>query len=202
MARLKTVMRGDKLQQHDSPASFGEQEEPVISNQVKSVRRQKGLSRGEVADAVGLNPRTLGYIEYQRRSADTPLSTVYKLADYLGAEPHDLFYRAERPPQPTSPYEPEPPETVQEYAGGRRQARILVTILDRGPLEKRKIEESTKVSAQELGEYLADLLSAGLLQTTENELALFRKEEKPLFGLTPSARDGLAQRFRKEHKEG
>lgn len=181
-----------------APGSLHKEEQPIIRNRVKAMRRQRGLSRREMADAVGMNPRTLGYIEHQEIAENITLSTVYKLADYLGAKPYELFYRCDGQLEPISLYEPEPPNAVQEYAGGRKPARILVTLLDRGPLQKRKIGESTKVQPQELEEYLGDLCSTGLLQTTENDLALLRKDEKVLFCLTMQSRTNLAKAFRED----
>ncbi len=53
----------------------------MIYNRVKLLRTEKGLSRKELADAVGVNFQTIGYLE--RGDYNASLELAFKLADYF-----------------------------------------------------------------------------------------------------------------------
>lgn len=177
-------------QEHVLPAH---PEKPSIRNQVRVLHRQYGIFRRELADAVGLNHRTVGHIELQHY--EPSLGLAYVIADYFGLEPYEVFYRSHEGSETTPRYEPEPPETVQELAGGRMRARILVTLLAHGPSEKKVLQRRTRLELAELEEYLQEFKSAGFVQTEENQVAIFRKDENVLFCLTARSRSGLAKAF-------
>jgi len=53
----------------------------MIHNRVKLLRTEKGLSRRELADAVGVNFQTIGYLE--RGDYNASLELAFKLAEYF-----------------------------------------------------------------------------------------------------------------------
>lgn len=53
----------------------------MIYNRVKLLRTSKGLSRKALADAVGVNFQTIGYLE--RGDYNASLELAFKLADYF-----------------------------------------------------------------------------------------------------------------------
>jgi putative transcriptional regulator len=63
-------------------------EEPVFSR-IESLRLERGLSRQELADAVGVHYQTVGYLE--RGDYSPSLSLALRLAETLEAPVDDIF---------------------------------------------------------------------------------------------------------------
>jgi len=61
----------------------------MIYNRVKLLRTEKGLSRQQLADAVGVNFQTIGYLE--RGDYNASLELAFKLADYFGLPMEMVF---------------------------------------------------------------------------------------------------------------
>ncbi len=61
----------------------------MIYNRVKLLRVEKGLSRKDLADAVGVNFQTIGYLE--RGDYNASLELAFKLADYFGLRVDQIF---------------------------------------------------------------------------------------------------------------
>ena len=61
----------------------------MIYNRVKILRTEKGLSRQQLADAVGVNFQTIGYLE--RGDYNASLELAFKLADYFGLPMEMVF---------------------------------------------------------------------------------------------------------------
>ena len=53
----------------------------MIYNRVKLLRTEKGLTRKELADAVGVNFQTIGYLE--RGDYNASLELAFKLAEFF-----------------------------------------------------------------------------------------------------------------------
>ena len=51
-------------------------------NRLKLLRTERSISRKELAEAVGVHPQTIGYIE--RRQYNLSLALAFRLADYFG----------------------------------------------------------------------------------------------------------------------
>jgi DNA-binding XRE family transcriptional regulator len=51
-------------------------------NRIKLLRTERSISRKELAEAVGVHPQTIGYIE--RRQYNLSLALAFRLADYFG----------------------------------------------------------------------------------------------------------------------
>ncbi len=51
-------------------------------NRIKLLRTERSVSRKELAEAVGVHPQTIGYIE--RRQYNLSLALAFRLADYFG----------------------------------------------------------------------------------------------------------------------
>jgi DNA-binding XRE family transcriptional regulator len=63
-------------------------EDPVF-NRVEELRLQLGLSRQQLADAVGVHYQTIGYLE--RGEYSPSLLLALKIASVLGAEVGEIF---------------------------------------------------------------------------------------------------------------
>ena len=61
----------------------------MIYNRVKLLRTETGLSRKELADAVGVNFQTIGYLE--RGDYNASLELAFKLADHFGVRVDQVF---------------------------------------------------------------------------------------------------------------
>ena len=51
-------------------------------NRLKLLRTERSMSRKDLAEAVGVHPQTIGYIE--RRQYNLSLALAFRLADYFG----------------------------------------------------------------------------------------------------------------------
>lgn len=60
-----------------------------IFNRLRVLRTERGLSRQEVADAVGVNHQTIGYLE--REDYNPSLALAFKLADFYDLPVDVLF---------------------------------------------------------------------------------------------------------------
>ena len=65
------------------------QPEAPIFNRIEELRTQKGLSRQQLADAVGVHYQTVGYLE--RSEYNPSLSLALKIADELNAAVGEIF---------------------------------------------------------------------------------------------------------------
>lgn len=63
-------------------------EEPIF-NRIEELRAAKGLSRQQLADAVGVHYQTVGYLE--RGEYNPSLTLALKIAHELGADIDDIF---------------------------------------------------------------------------------------------------------------
>lgn len=66
-----------------------------IYNRIKELRQGSGLSQKELARQLGLNHRSVGYLE--RQDYTPSLRLAWRAADYFGVELEDVFYRGEHP---------------------------------------------------------------------------------------------------------
>lgn len=53
-----------------------------IYNRIATLRRERGISRKELADAVGVNFQTIGYLE--REEYNPSLDLAFKISEYFG----------------------------------------------------------------------------------------------------------------------
>ncbi len=65
------------------------QPEAPIFNRIEELRIQKGLSRQQLADAVGVHYQTVGYLE--RGEYNPSLSLALKIADELESAVGEIF---------------------------------------------------------------------------------------------------------------
>jgi len=63
-------------------------DEPVFSR-IESLRIERGLTRQELADAVGVHYQTVGYLE--RGEYSPSLSLALRLAETLGTQVDEIF---------------------------------------------------------------------------------------------------------------
>jgi putative transcriptional regulator len=79
-------------------AKRNDKEKTIIHNRLQVLRAERGLSRQELADAVGVNFQTVGYLE---RGDYTPsLELAFKFSEYFGLPIEALF--SVRPFKPLS----------------------------------------------------------------------------------------------------
>ena len=62
---------------------------PVIHNRIAVFRAERGMSRRELADAVGVNPQTIGYLE--RGDYSPSLELAMKIAGHFDVPVELLF---------------------------------------------------------------------------------------------------------------
>lgn len=79
----------------------------MIYNRIKILRTDKGLSRKDLADAVGVNFQTIGYLE--RGDYNASLELAFKLADFFEV-PIDMAFS------------PRPFKSIAEQLAARRVA--------------------------------------------------------------------------------
>lgn len=65
------------------------QKEDPVFNRVEELRVAKGLTRQQLADAVGVHYQTIGYLE--RGEYSPSLTLALRLAEVLGRSVQDLF---------------------------------------------------------------------------------------------------------------
>ena len=68
----------------------GEQE-PKIHNRLKVLRVERGMSRQKLAEALGINYRTVGYIE--RGDYNPSLELVFRISELFGLPIEAIFSR-------------------------------------------------------------------------------------------------------------
>lgn len=79
--------------------------EPVLHNRLAVLRAERGLSRQELADALGVNYQTIGYLE--RGEYNPSLDLALRAAEYFRLPVEAIFSR-----------NPFSPMSEQLYAGG------------------------------------------------------------------------------------
>lgn len=88
--------------------------ESVIHNRVKVLRVERGLSRQELAEALGINYQTVGYIE--RGDYNPSLELAFRICEHFGLPVEAVFSR-----EPFRPLSQElygaGPSAVEEKAG-------------------------------------------------------------------------------------
>jgi len=82
----------------------GERAEPVLHNRLAVLRAERGLSRQGLADALGVNYQTIGYLE--RGEYNPSLDLALRAAEYFGLPVEAIFSR-----------EPFTPMSAQLYGG-------------------------------------------------------------------------------------
>ena len=87
-----------------------ERVDPVIHNRLAVLRAERGLSRQELADALGVNYQTIGYLE--RGEYNPSLDLAMRAAEFFGVPVEAIFSR--RPFTPMS----------EQLYGGRAQRLV------------------------------------------------------------------------------
>ncbi len=72
------------------------QERIKIYNRVRLLRQDRGLSRRELADALGINHRTLGYIE--RQDYRLSLELAFRISNFFDLPLDAVFSQEPFPP--------------------------------------------------------------------------------------------------------
>lgn len=65
--------------------------EPVVHNRIALLRTERGMSRQDLADAIGVNYQTIGYLE--RGEYNPSLLLALQLADYFELPVEAVFSR-------------------------------------------------------------------------------------------------------------
>lgn len=85
----------------------------TIYNRVRVLRQDRGLSQKELAKVLGLNHRTVGYLE--RQDYEPSHRLVLKISDFFGVPPEAVFSR--EPFKPFSEYL----QSAEHNSGERKQ---------------------------------------------------------------------------------
>jgi putative transcriptional regulator len=64
---------------------------PPIQNRIAVLRAERGLSRQQLADALGINYQTIGYLE--RGDYNPSLELAFRIAEYFGLPLEAVFSR-------------------------------------------------------------------------------------------------------------
>ena len=72
-------------------ARTAERVEPILHNRLAVLRAERGLSRQELADALGVNYQTIGYLE--RGEYNPSLDLALRAAEYFGLPVEAIFSR-------------------------------------------------------------------------------------------------------------
>jgi putative transcriptional regulator len=64
---------------------------PPILNRIAVLRAERGLSRQQLADALGINYQTIGYLE--RGDYNPSLELAFRIAEYFGLPLEAVFSR-------------------------------------------------------------------------------------------------------------
>ncbi len=76
--------------------------EPVLYSRLAVLRAERGLSRAELAEAVGVNYQTVGYLE--RGDFNPALDLALRVAEYFGLRVEAVFSRTPFAPMSTQLY--------------------------------------------------------------------------------------------------
>ena len=153
-----------------------------VKNRVSSLRRQRGLSLGRLAEELGIGRRTVGYVE---NDGWVPrLDDAHGWADYFGVSLEEVFYPV---------YGGADGEEAEEDEAGREDARrrrrrkrysaggldleeedylflqwsVLTRLVDYGAREDSEVIEMLRISCRRPEEVIGDLEESGLLAADE-----------------------------------
>ena len=114
--------------------------------ELKRLRKAKGLSQAKLAVMAGLDPSTVSQIETGARRANT--GTLERLATVLGMEVADLFPKAQAP---LPEFEERRPSTFAAYLDEYKSLRPLISAFDDlEPRERRTVFERSWQLKREL----------------------------------------------------
>jgi putative transcriptional regulator len=66
-------------------------EDAPLTNRIEELRKRAKLSRVQLAERVGVNPQTIGYLE--RGEYNPSLALAFKLSDIFGLTVEKIFVR-------------------------------------------------------------------------------------------------------------
>jgi DNA-binding XRE family transcriptional regulator len=72
-------------------ARLADRVEPILHNRLAVLRAERGLSRQELADAIGVNYQTIGYLE--RGEYNPSLDLALRAAEHFGLPVEAIFSR-------------------------------------------------------------------------------------------------------------
>jgi DNA-binding XRE family transcriptional regulator len=78
---------------------------PPIQNRIAVLRAERGLSRQQLADALGINYQTIGYLE--RGDYNPSLELAFRIAEYFGLPLEAVFSRQPFAPMSSQLYRKE-----------------------------------------------------------------------------------------------
>jgi DNA-binding XRE family transcriptional regulator len=83
-----------------------ERTEPVLHNRLAVLRAERNLSRQELAEALGVNYQTIGYLE--RREYNPSLDLALRAAEFFGLPVEAVFSRQPFAPMSSQLYQTPP----------------------------------------------------------------------------------------------
>jgi putative transcriptional regulator len=79
--------------------------EPVLHNRIGVLRAERGMTRQDLAEALGVNYQTVGYLE--RGEYNPSLELAFRIAELFGVPVEACFGRAPFTPMSQQLYHPE-----------------------------------------------------------------------------------------------
>jgi putative transcriptional regulator len=79
-----------------------ERVEPILHNRLAVLRAERGLSRQDLADALGVNYQTIGYLE--RGEYNPSLDLALRASEHFGLPVEAIFSRHPLPPLSSQVY--------------------------------------------------------------------------------------------------
>jgi putative transcriptional regulator len=78
---------------------------PAIQNRIAVLRAERGLTRQQLADALGINYQTVGYLE--RGDYNPSLELAFRISEYFGLPLEAVFSRQPFAPMSSQLYRKE-----------------------------------------------------------------------------------------------
>jgi DNA-binding XRE family transcriptional regulator len=83
-----------------------------LYNRISILRKERNISRKKLADVIGVNFQTVGYLE--REDYNPSLDLAFKISEYFGM-PIELIFS----PKPLKPHSEEILELKNKFEGGK-----------------------------------------------------------------------------------
>ena len=83
-------------------ARASERTEPILHNRLAVLRAERGMSRQDLAQALGVNYQTIGYLE--RGEYNPSLDLALRVAEHFGLPIEAIFSRRPFPPMSSQLY--------------------------------------------------------------------------------------------------
>lgn len=152
-------------------ASEERREEIAIRNSVCGLRRRRGLSQRQLADALSIGDRTVGRLEDQDYLPS--LELAYRTANFFGLPLQEVFFQKTPPSTEDAAFPKDDLEDARVLEGEPAQAEILSHLLDHGTVDERRLEQDLALLDDDVRGHLSALEEASLLRIAREPGGIF-----------------------------